>query len=246
MRVGLIADIHGNLVALEAVLAALARERVERIVCLGDVAVLGPQPEAVFARLRALGIPCVLGNTDAWLVDEHAHDRTDPARATMVALTDWCTAQLGAADVAFLRACPPTLRLALDAGRELLCCHGSPRSFDDVIAATTPDEALTAMLAGERAAVIVGGHTHVQLLRRHDAMLIVNVGSVGLPGTGPGTPDLPINRAVRWAEYGVVEAHEGGLEVALHRVPLDLRAVLAAGRASGMPQFAWWRDRWDR
>jgi predicted phosphodiesterase len=66
VRIGLIADIHGNSVALETVLTELTRERVDRVVCLGDVAVLGPEPAAVMALLRELAFPVVMGNTDAW------------------------------------------------------------------------------------------------------------------------------------------------------------------------------------
>lgn len=243
MRIGLIADIHGNLVALEAVLAALARERVERIICLGDVAVLGPQPGEVLARLRALGCPGVLGNTDAWLLGDTG-GRSDSR--VMVELTDWCQARLSDRDRADLAAYPPTLAVPFAPGQSLLCCHGSPRSFDDVIAATTPDGAVGAMLAGHDAAILVGGHTHVQLVRRFGQGLIVNVGSVGLPGTGPGTPDLPVNRRVRWAEYGVLDLAEGRIGIDLRRIPLALEPLLAAGVASGMPHLDWWLERWDR
>jgi len=130
MRIGVIADIHGDLVALEAVLAALALEGLDRLVCLGDVATLGPCPTAVLARLRDLGCPIIRGNTDAWLLAPPHPDR----------------------------AFPPTLTIPLAADTALLCCHGSPRSYNEVIAATTPDAALDAMLVGHDAAmVIVGG-----------------------------------------------------------------------------------------
>ena len=69
MRIGLIADIHGNLFALDAVLAALARIGMDELICLGDVAALGPQPREVIERLRALRCPVVMGNTDAWHLD---------------------------------------------------------------------------------------------------------------------------------------------------------------------------------
>ena len=65
MRIGLISDIHGNLFALEAVLAELARERLDDLVCLGDVAALGPEPVGVLARLRTAQCSVVMGNTDA-------------------------------------------------------------------------------------------------------------------------------------------------------------------------------------
>ena len=87
MRIGLIADIHGNGIALDVVLAELARERVDEIICLGDVAALGSQPREVLARLRAIGCPVVMGNTDAWLA------AWPPARAIspeVFAKTEWC------------------------------------------------------------------------------------------------------------------------------------------------------------
>jgi predicted phosphodiesterase len=241
MRIGVIADIHGNLVALDAILAALARERIDRLVCLGDVATLGPRPAETLARLRDLGCPTVMGNTDAWLLAAPRAARETPLRE----LTSWAAARLTDAERGFIRAFPPTLTIPLDAGAALLCCHGSPRSYDETIAATTPDDVLDAMLVGHDAAtLVVGGHTHVQLVRRHGGRLIVNVGSVGLPGIGPGTPDLPINRGVAWAEYGILDLHGDRLGIDLRRLPLNLDRVLADARASGMPHFAWWRALW--
>lgn len=244
MRIGLIADIHGNLVALDAVLAALDRAALDRLICLGDVAALGPRPAEVLARLRERACPIVLGNTDAWLLATPPDDPTAHSAPPIAALTRWAAARLGDADRALLRACPAVLTVPLGDGRDLLCCHGSPRSHDEVIAATTPDDALDAILDGQDAAIVVGGHTHVQLLRRHGERLIVNVGSVGLPGVGPGTPDLPANRAVAWAEYGIIDTTDGATAITLHRLPLDLAAILADARATSMPEYGWWRGLW--
>ena len=69
MKLAIFSDIHGHLVALEAVLADVAREGCEQMVCLGDVAANGPQPREVIARLRELNIPIVQGNTDEWLLN---------------------------------------------------------------------------------------------------------------------------------------------------------------------------------
>lgn len=245
MRVGIIADIHGNLVALDTVLAELESEAVDRLVCLGDVAALGPQPAEVVAWLRGAGCPSVLGNTDAWLLEEPPRP-TDPSEEAMAGISRWCADRLSGEDLDYLRACPPTMRVRLgeeDAG--MLCFHGSPRSHDEVISATTPDGELSEMLSGHRASVFAGGHTHVQLFRRHGDASVLNPGSVGLPGVGPGTPDLPVNRRVRWAEYAVLEAGGGRLGVELRRVPLDLDRTLEAARASGMPHLDWWAGRWD-
>lgn len=244
MRIGLIADIHGNLLALDTVLAALAHERLDRLICLGDVAVLGPRPVETLARLRDLACLVILGNTDAWLLATPPDDPNAQSSPPVAALTRWTRDRLTAADLAYLRTFPPTLAVPLGGGRSLLCCHGSPRSYDDVIAATTSDDALDAALDGHRPTILVGGHTHVQLVRRHGAMQIINVGSVGLPGVGPGTPDLPINSDVAWAEYGILDVAGERLGIELRRLPLALSPILADARASGMPEYDWWRGLW--
>jgi putative phosphoesterase len=245
MRIGLIADIHGNLAALDAVLAHLEGDQVDHLVCLGDVAALGPQPGAVIARLRDLGCPCVLGNTDAWLIPDPPLVAEPATTVPVAGLTRWCADQLSAADLDFLQALPPTSEISLDHGRTLLAFHASPRSLDDVVAATTSVAELQTMLAGYEADVLAGGHTHIQLLRRFGQRHIVNPGSVGLPGVGPGGPALPVNERVDWAEYALIDTSGNGLTIAFRRVPLDVAEMLAIAAASGMPHLDWWAARWS-
>ncbi|HEX5440200.1 MAG TPA: metallophosphoesterase family protein, partial [Ktedonobacterales bacterium] len=150
MRIGLIADIHGNLIALETVLTELALESLDQLICLGDVAALGPQPGEALARLRTLQCPVAMGNTDTWLLAPSSDidgDRFDRA------ITQWTIAQLADDDRAYIASFPPTIELALGDGRTLLCFHGSPRSYDDVIVPTTPDDELHAMLGDTQATI---------------------------------------------------------------------------------------------
>lgn len=243
MRIGLIADIHGNCIALDAVLAELARERVNDLICLGDVAVLGPQPGAVIARLRALGCPVVMGNTDAWLL---APRRADPAYAhdrPMAAIAAWYAAHLAADDRAYVATFSPIIERPCGRGRSLLCFHGSPHSFEDTIIATTPDDALDVMLDGYDATIMAGGHTHMQMLRRHRDRQIINVGSVGLPGIGAV---LPYNRAVHWAEYAVLDVDDDNTRITFHRVALDVEKMVETAYASDMPEPDWWASLWQR
>ena len=242
MRLALIADIHGNLVALETVLQELAQEGIDQILCLGDVGSLGPQPHEVIGRLRQLGCRGVLGNTDAWLLAGVPAVENNPPVA---ALNAWCADQLTPDDRAYLQALPLSLELPLDAKRTVRGYHGSPRSFDDVIAAVTPTAALTEMLGGQVARVMAGGHTHTQMIRRHADAQLVNAGSVGLPGVSPGGPDLPPHQNVHWAEYGVLAVENGRVSIELRRTPLDMPAVLEAGRRAGMPHYDWWRQKWQ-
>jgi len=245
MRIGLIADIHGNLLALEVVLQELAREQVDQIICLGDIASLGPQPRQVIERLRLLRCPVILGNTDAWLLNPPA-----PASATtdegriLREINRWCAEQLEASHRAYLQTFPAMLEYSLDEQRTLLCFHGSPRSFDEVIAATTPDAEVTQMLAGYSAPIMVGGHTHIQMLRRYEDSFLVNVGSVGLPGVNAGSLELPMNHNVHWSEYGVVSVQHGRLSIDLRRTPLDVAALLQEARHSDMPHCDWWTQKW--
>jgi predicted phosphodiesterase len=240
VRIGLIADIHGNRLALDAVLAELEREDVDRIVCLGDVAV-GPEPHAALERVRELDCPVVLGNWDAaFIAGGPPAESNDETAAIVNEIHAWWGEQLDDSDRDYLRTFVPQLDLAVD-GMGALCFHGSPRSFDDWIFSTTPDDELAPMFGDERPQLLVGGHTHVQLARRWGSSLIVNPGSVGLPFLTWWPEQV---RVAPWAEYGIVTADDGRLHVDLRRTTFDVESHLRFSRASGMPHAEWWADCW--
>jgi putative phosphoesterase len=232
MRVALISDIHGNEVALRAVLDDIARRAVDRVVCLGDVATLGPRPGAVIRMLRDLGCPCIEGNHDAFLVDPGLIG-TYTEVPVVVDAVDWCRSRLTRDDLAFVRSFLPRLELPLDGASTLLLFHGTPRSHMEDLLATTPAEEVDDMLKGYRATVMAGGHTHIQMLRQHRGVLVLNPGSVGLPFrefVGGAAPTL-----LDHAEYATVEAAGGTVAVSLHRVPVDRRSLRDAVAASDNP-----------
>lgn len=241
-KIAILSDIHGNLPALEAVLAEIAAEGIERVVCLGDVATLGPQPHEVIARLRALGCPVVMGNTDAILLAPQHDDGAVGAEWRNEDFDRWCAAQLTADDLVYLRAFQPTISLRLGDGVTLLCYHGSPRSYDERITAETPDDALHEMLAETPAQFYVGGHTHQQLLRRHRDALVINPGAVGFTKDAI-PPAAPIHNP-SWAEYAIIASDGGQLDVSLRRVPFDLEALFVAFDASGIPRAQWRKGDW--
>jgi len=241
MRIALFSDIHGNLVSFDAVLADIERERPDRMICLGDVATLGPQPRQVVARLRALGCPCITGNHETYLFSAELR-RAYMDVAWFNQSIDWCRDQLSAADLDYLRTFQPLLNVKLDAKTTLLCFHGSPHSDTDNIFAVTPPAELDQMLAGYSATLMVGGHTHVQMLRQHRGTLVVNVGSVGMPFEEMPFKDAP--RVLPWAEYAIVNWLNGVLTVDFRRVPVDIDAIKQAALASGMPEAAEWIKNW--
>jgi putative phosphoesterase len=240
MRVAVIADIHGNLTALDAVLADLADAGVDRVVCLGDVAAIGPQPHEVIGRLRDLGCPVVLGNTDAVSIRSVRLSPLDEEGCRYLEIEEWGAAQLTLEDRVYLRTFQPTLTLPLGDDATLLCFHGSPRRNMDSIVAATPDTVLDRMLAGYRATVLAGGHTHAPFIRRYRQALFLNPGSVGLPyeETEYGIRHPP------WAEYGIVEQRAGCLGVELRRVPINADLIVRAIQRSGMPHAEWLASGW--
>jgi putative phosphoesterase len=232
MRVALISDLHGNEIALEAVLADIARRGADQLACLGDTATLGPRPQAVLARLRDLCCPCILGNHDAFMLEPaliHSYNENP----MVVAAVDWCRDRLGPEELRFIATFVPTLEIALEGPARLLLFHGTPRSHMEDLLCTTPSDALDDMLAGRQATVMAGGHTHIQMLRQHKGTLLVNPGSVGLAFEQYVAGKEP--RLLSHAEWACVEATRGGVAVTLHRVHLDQAALRAAAVASDNP-----------
>jgi predicted phosphodiesterase len=235
----LIADIHGNRIALEAVLRDIEASGVQDVVCLGDVAAMGPQPGEALRTLRELGCSVVMGNADAFMLEPTSTSEDEDMRK-IEEIDAWCAAQLSRDDLDFIRSFQPTVRVDLNGGRTLLCYHGSPRSFDEIIAPTTPDGELDEMVAGAPADVFAGGHTHFQMYRRHRNATVVNPGSVGMSYSRT----LPLNDVglASWAEYAVVD--RGSLSISLRRVHYDKQAVADAIERSGMPHAAWFAAEW--
>jgi predicted phosphodiesterase len=174
----LVSDIHGNDVALAAVVAELERLEIERVVCLGDVAQGGPEPREVLDRLAALGWPVILGNADAFLLEVDP-DSPEPVTEAQLERRDWTLAQLSPAHLDQIRSFAPTLDVEVD-GVTLRAFHGSPRSYDDVVLPETPDGQAERILGGSGVDLLAGGHTHLQWTRYVDGALYVNPGSVGL------------------------------------------------------------------
>src|SRR5688572_16540038 len=121
MRIAIIADIHANHIALDAVLADIEALQPDQIVCPGDVAATGPQPRQVVQRLRSLGCPVVMGNADAWLLDPQPAEASDEDTRRVEAIDSWCAAQLAPAGLAYLRTFQPTIELRLGGDAVLLC-----------------------------------------------------------------------------------------------------------------------------
>ena len=176
-------DIHGNLPALDAVLAELRRDPPDAVVVGGDVAA-GPMPREVLDRLRALPWPVhwLRGNADRAVV--MGFDGTIPAELRDHPLFEgdaWAATFLDRADRDFLASLPPLLALEIEGLGEVLFCHATARSDAERVTTATPPGRLARILAAAGADVVVAGHTHRQFDRTAGGRRMVNAGSVGRP-----------------------------------------------------------------
>lgn len=219
MRVALVSDLHANEIALEAVLADAKNAGYDRLVCLGDVATLGPRPDVVLGRLRDIGCACILGNHDEFMLDP-ALIRSYRESPLIAASVDATRDALAPESLDFLRTFTRTLE-----SQGLFLYHGTPRSNMEDLLVTTPAEVVDEMLEGKTALVFAGGHTHLQMLRQHRGMLLVNTGSVGMPFREYASGGPPV--ILSHAEYAIVDVDAGNVAVDLRRVPLDRHALAA-------------------
>ena len=213
MRLALVSDLHGNELALERVLADAARVGFDRLVCLGDVATLGPRPKAVLDRLRDLGCDCILGNHDEFML-EPALVRSYSEYPIVVDSVDATRESLSDDDVSFIRSFQRTVDL-----EDVFLYHGTPRSNMEDLLIDTPSAHVDEMLDGKSAVVLAGGHTHIQMMRQHKGMLIVNPGSLGQPFREYANGGPPV--ILSHAEYAIIDVRKNGVSVDLRRVNLD-------------------------
>jgi putative phosphoesterase len=236
MRVAVISDMHGNDLAFEVVEKDIQKQKIDQIVCLGDAVQGGPQPAHVVQRLRRLNCPVVMGNADAWLIsgEETADEGIPPERLKrMGEIRNWSLSQLTEDDVDFIASFQPTVRLNLEDGLDLLCFHGSPTSFDDVILPAAPPEVFQKFLGPYAEHILTGGHTHAQQIRRNGQYFFFNPGSVGF-AYSHNQPDDQFY-ADPWAEYAILTAEYGQLSLEFRRVPFDAKELIRIYRESGRP-----------
>jgi predicted phosphodiesterase len=233
MKVAVISDIHGNCVALDAVLADLADNQIDQLICLGDAIQGGPQPAETVARLRELKCPVVMGNADAWLITGTDDESKEPITEVQMRVREWSLAQLSAEDLKYIEGFQPTVDLDLGDGLGLLCFHGSPASFNELIFPETAEEEFQRMLDDYTGRIMCGGHTHLQQLRRIGDYFFFNPGSVGLAYDRNQPEDtFAIDP---WAEYAVLSLEGQRLDLDFRRVPYDVGRLLSIYESSGRP-----------
>jgi diadenosine tetraphosphatase ApaH/serine/threonine PP2A family protein phosphatase len=237
MRFAAIADVHGNYLALEAVIADIRAEGIEEIVNLGDIASGPLDARRTMDALMALDAVHVLGNHDRWLIDRPPEQMGSWERPAY--------AQLEASHLDWLRAVPPTLVFR----DQVFLCHATP-SDDNVywLEAVMPDgsvrmaplETIEKEAKGISQSLILCGHTHLaRAVRLGDGRMVVNPGSVGSPGYSYNVP-FPhvIEAGTPDARYAILESKGDCWQVTFRHVPYDHEAMAALARRNGEPELA--------
>jgi predicted phosphodiesterase len=169
-------DVHGNLPALDAVLAEVDAD----LFLVGGDFVAGPWPSATLERLRGLGdrVRFIRGNADRELTEGPKPDvEAGPPQVVL----QWVRERLTDEQLRFLVDLPLTETLEVDGLGAVLFCHATPRSDDELLTSISPDERWLRAVGGVDAGVVVCGHTHVQFERDVDGTRLVNAGSIGMP-----------------------------------------------------------------
>jgi predicted phosphodiesterase len=177
VRVAALYDVHGNLPALEAVLAEIEREEVDAIVFGGDI-IAGPMPRQTLERVLGLGerAHLIRGNADRIVLEIRRREREDA-----VGFADaWVGEQLSDEQTELLDQLPLTVTLEVDGLGRTCFCHATPRSDEEIFTERDADDVVAGMLAGVEESTVVCGHTHIQVERRVGARRVVNAGAVGI------------------------------------------------------------------
>jgi predicted phosphodiesterase len=225
MRIALIADIHGNLLALEAALAAVERLQPDRLLVLGDIVVGSPDSLACWRRVKALGCPVLRGNHERYVCDLGTERARPEWSLPQFGPVQFAAAQLGETVRRELAVLPIAIRLP--EAPDVLFVHGSARNDSDLVFPYTSEAELRPMFAGAPERWLVRGHNHYAGVRLWGERRIVTVGSVGLPLDG--TPS---------AQFSMLEREGEDWSVQQYSVSYDIAAAVRRFKESGYLEAA--------
>jgi putative phosphoesterase len=228
-RVAILSDLHGNLAAGEAVLAAIDAAAPDSVYCLGDLVGYGACPNETTELIRSRAIPTIMGNYDDGVGFDRNDcgcaykDKEEEARGQQSLY--WSRRVTTAENKNYLRALLPEIRFEAE-GKRFRLVHGSPRRTNEYLFADRDQRSLERIAAIADCDVLVFGHTHKPWVREIGGVLFVNAGSGGKPKDG--------DPRAAWALLTVEEGQPVAVEI--RRVPYDVAAMSAAIRAAdGLP-----------
>ncbi|WP_368657197.1 metallophosphoesterase [Metabacillus halosaccharovorans] len=225
VKIAFISDIHGNAVALEAVLEDIKKKNIEKICVLGDICYRGPEPKRSLELIQSLQAEVIKGNADEWVVrGVRQGEVPNGAIEMMNKEREWIFSNLESTDIDYLSQLPTELHLN-EHGIEIFAFHATPTSLFEVIPQNAEDSLLhEKVLSKKDATIYLYAHIHKPYIRYINSRVIMNIGSVGLPFDG-----------VTKASYGIITIDESGFSTSIERVDYDTEKVMKHYREVGYP-----------
>jgi putative phosphoesterase len=227
LKIAIIADIHGNQIALEEVLTNIQKQGIDQYIVLGDIVMGGPEPASVLQTIKSLNPLCwIKGNTDIWFeeVGQNWEPKTERERE-LLAYYRYARDRLTKEEVDLITALSVSDSITV-VGWPILCVHGSPRHVAEIIGESVAEEQLRLMVSNVKESIIVCGHSHVSFIREISRKYIFNVGSVGRPLDGD-------NRA----SFGVIDFTSGEPQFYIKRVEYCIEKTIQAARQHNLPNL---------
>jgi putative phosphoesterase len=216
MRIAFISDIHGNAIALDAVLNDIKKKKIDRICVLGDLCYRGPEPKRSLDLIRSLNTEVIKGNADEWVVrGVREGEVPDKVLKVMNLERDWTVSQLDRSDIEYLENLPTEIKLETD-GVSIHAFHATPDSLFEVVPPSADDELLQSKLMSlADSNLYIYAHIHKPYIRYIGGKAVINIGSVGLPFDG-----------LAKASYVIVEVEGQNIRTSIERVGFDVERVV--------------------
>lgn len=223
MKIGILADIHSNILALNAVLVDAQINGVDHFLIAGDLIGDGPCPQEVLRRIQELGAWVVLGNRDADVLQFHKGMFPQWNEYKQMAAMLWTAKQLGGDDLEYLRSLTDSIRVDIEGCERIRLVHGSPFHIYEHLFREQYPERIQNALEGISENILICGHTHEPWHQMIQGKIIINPGAVG----------VHFNQE-QAAEYAIMTIDQGKWSVEHRRVCYDLDALVEEFKATGL------------
>jgi putative phosphoesterase len=215
VKVAFLSDIHGNAVALEAVLQDIREQSTDQIVVLGDISYRGPEPKKCIELVQQLHTHVIKGNADEWIVRGIRQGEV-PERVfeMMQREQEWSLSQLESAEIQYLQHLPTEVQLSIN-DRTIHAFHATPHSLFEMVLPHAEDELIKSkLMSHSQSELTIYGHIHKSFIRFVESKMVINTGSVGLPFDG-----------CAMASYSMIDIDKAGITASIRRVRYDLERV---------------------
>lgn len=224
MKLAFISDIHGNAIALEAVIKDLRGRSVDKIFVLGDISYRGPEPKRSLDLVRSLNCDVIKGNADEWVVRGIREGEVpEQALEMMRKEREWIVSRMDDESLEYLRNLPTDINFA-NQGVRIHAFHASPNSLFEVIQPMESDEHIIEKMMTNDADIYIYAHIHKPFIRYFNGKCLINIGSVGLPFDGMAK-----------SSYCLVEINAGGYQTTIVRIHYDVNQVIQQLKQSDYP-----------